>query len=108
MVGGKYYYGGNPTVEEVSYSAFFFGEKYAEDIDFGINAIIEVSEEHPELYTYMPKKAFFLNKDGTGTSGCRGNIIIENGKVEQMFEMFGCKVYANEDLAMTDRIIFYP
>lgn len=107
QVDDKFYYGGDPGDGGVSYSYWYFGDTSEED-DFGLNALINISEEHPELFTYLHKSHFQPNKNGTRAAGCRGNLIIENGKVEQMFEMFGCYVYASAEIAMLDKVIVYP
>lgn len=108
MVGGKYYYGGNPTSGDLFNSNWALGTLSAEDDDLEINAIMDVSSEHPELFTYIPKKRFIQSEDPTkGFSGCRGNLIIQNGKIEMLYQMFGCYAYADPEKARPESVIIY-
>jgi hypothetical protein len=108
MVGGKYYYGGNPTSGDLFNSDWRLGNISAEDIDIGINAILDVSSEYPELFTYIPKNSFIQSEDPTkGFSGCRGNLIIQDGKIEMLYQMFGCYAYADPEKARPESVIIY-
>jgi hypothetical protein len=108
MVGSKYYYGGNPISGELFNSNWALGAWTEEDEDLGINALMDVSSEYPELFTYIPKRRFYQSEDPTkGFSGCRGNLIIQNGKIEMLYQMFGCYAYADPEKARPESVIIY-
>lgn len=107
-VGGKYYYGGNPTSGNLFISDWGLGNVSAEDDDLRINAILDVSSDYPELFTYIPKNRFLQSEDPTKRyTGCRGNLIIQNGKIEMMYQMFGCYAYADPEKARPESVIIY-
>lgn len=94
---GKTYYGGNPL--EIGSSSRFYLGMFAELEDQGINAVIDISRQYPELFVYMPKSSFTQSVDSQNKhyKGCRGNFIIEKGQVHMLYQMFGCYVYASEN-----------
>ncbi|MFW8591068.1 hypothetical protein ACOI22_09730 [Glaciecola sp. 2405UD65-10] len=107
---GKTYYGSNPTLEKYSgkNTAGWEFSEYADITDIGFAALIEASEDFPYMFTYHDKKSFRNNSDGlTRPKGCRGNFIIQGGKLELMYQMFGCHAFASEKWLPKDRVIVY-
>lgn len=106
-VNGKRYYGGNPTTKKPSDSRWYLGTNAIEH-DMGLAALVEISSDYPELFTYVPKQ--FISptyEPNPEYVGCRGNFIVQGGQIELLYQMFGCYAFAEESNIPADSLVIY-